>query len=85
MQNIVITGASGFVGTNLTKMFIDEGCNVIAVNRKDLQNIEEEIGANYNEFKEHYNEATKEKYNFLYVDNRNIELWKNFEELLWAK
>jgi uncharacterized protein (TIGR01777 family) len=40
MQNIVITGASGFVGTNLTKMFIDEGYNVIAVNRRDLQNIE---------------------------------------------
>jgi hypothetical protein len=54
-------------------------------NNKDFQNIEEEIGANFNEFKEHYNEATKEKYNFLYIDNRNIELWKNFENLLWAK
>lgn len=40
MKNIVITGASGFVGTNLTKMFTKQGYNVIAVNRKDLQNIE---------------------------------------------
>ena len=54
-------------------------------NNKDLQNIEEEIGANFNDFKDNYDKATKEKYSFLYVDNRNIELWKNFEELLWAK
>lgn len=40
MEKIVITGASGFVGTNLTKMFQNDGYNVIAVNRKDLQNIE---------------------------------------------
>jgi uncharacterized protein (TIGR01777 family) len=40
MKNIVITGASGFVGINLTKMFQNEGYNVIAVNRKDLHNIE---------------------------------------------
>lgn len=54
-------------------------------NNKDLQNIEEEIGANFHEFKLNYDKATKEKYSFLYVDNRNIELWKNFDELLWAK
>jgi hypothetical protein len=54
-------------------------------NNKDLQNIEEEVGANFHDFKENYDKATKEKYNFLYIDNRNIELWKNFEELLWAK
>ena len=54
-------------------------------NNKDLQNIEEEIGANFNDFKDNYDKATKEKYSFLFVDNRNIELWKNFDELLWAK
>lgn len=54
-------------------------------NNKDLQNIEEEIGANFENFRENYDKATKEKYSFLYVDNRNIELWKNFDELLWAK
>jgi hypothetical protein len=54
-------------------------------NNKDLQNIEEEIGANFMDFKKNYEIATKDKYSFLYVDNRNIELWKNFEELLWQK
>jgi hypothetical protein len=54
-------------------------------NNKDLQNIEEEIGANFMDFRENYEKATKEKYSFLYVDNRNIELWKNFDELLWQK
>ncbi len=54
-------------------------------NNKDLQNIEEEIGANFHDFKTNYDKATKEKYSFLYIDNRNIELWKNFDELLWQK
>lgn len=54
-------------------------------NYKDLQNIEEEIGANFHNFRENYDIATKEKYNFLFVDNREIELWHNFEKLLWAK
>lgn len=40
MKKIVITGASGFVGTNLTKMFQNEGYNVVAVKRSDLQNLE---------------------------------------------
>jgi hypothetical protein len=62
-------------------------CYLIAriYNNKDLQNIEEEIGANFHDFKTNYDKATKEKYSFLFVDNRNIELWKNFDELLWAK
>jgi hypothetical protein len=54
-------------------------------NNKDLQNIEEEIGANFHDFRNNYDKATKEKYSFLFVDNRNIELWKNFDELLWQK
>ncbi len=54
-------------------------------NNKDLQNIEEEIGANFMDFRKNYDIATKEKFSFLFVDNRNIELWKNFEELLWQK
>jgi hypothetical protein len=54
-------------------------------NYKDLQNIEEEIGANFHNFRENYDIATKDKYNFLFVDNREIELWHNFEKLLWAK
>ncbi len=39
MQKIVITGSSGFVGTNLKNMFKDEGFEVITINRDDLKNI----------------------------------------------
>lgn len=70
-----------------TKLRKNASCYLIAriYNNKDLQNIEEEIGANFHEFKSNYDKATKEKYSFLFVDNRNIELWRNFDELLWAK
>ncbi len=39
MKKIVITGASGFVGTSLTKVFKNEGYEVVAVDRKDLSDI----------------------------------------------
>jgi hypothetical protein len=69
------------------KLRKNASCYLIAriYNNKDLQNIEEEIGANFSDFKTNYDKATKEKYNFLFVDNRNIELWRNFDELLWQK
>jgi hypothetical protein len=47
-------------------------------NKKDLKAIEEEIGSNYEDFIKHYDEATKEKYNFLYLNNTNKEIYKNF-------
>ena len=70
-----------------TKLRKNASCYLIAriYNNKDLQNIEEEIGANFHDFKTNYDKATKDKYSFLFVDNRNIELWRNFDELLWAK
>ena len=70
-----------------TKLRKNASCYLIAriYNNKDLQNIEEEIGANFSDFKANYDKATKEKYSFLFVDNRNIELWRNFDELLWQK
>ena len=70
-----------------TKLRKNASCYLIAriYNNKDLQNIEEEIGANFSDFKTNYDKATKEKYSFLFVDNRNIELWRNFDELLWQK
>jgi uncharacterized protein (TIGR01777 family) len=40
MKNIVISGATGFVGTNLIKMFQNEGYNPIALKREDLKNID---------------------------------------------
>jgi len=38
-KKIIITGASGFVGQSLTKMFIDNGYEVIGIKRTDLQDI----------------------------------------------
>jgi GTPase SAR1 family protein len=70
-----------------TKLRKNINCFIISkiYNNKDLINIEEELGANFNNFKENYNKATEKKYDFLFVDNSEIELWHNFEELLWAK
>ena len=53
---------------------------------KDLKVFEEEIGSNFgSDFMENYHKATKDKYNFLYVNNREMELYHNFTELLWKK
>jgi hypothetical protein len=70
-----------------TKLRKNISCFIISkiYNNKDLINIEEELGANFHNFKENYNIATEKKYDFLFVDNREIELWHNFEKLLWAK
>ena len=38
-KKIIITGASGFVGQSLTKMFVDNGYEVVGIKRTDLQNI----------------------------------------------
>lgn len=54
-------------------------------NQKDIQNIEEEIGCNFHDFKSNYEKATEEPYSFLFVDNREMKLYKNFETCLWAK
>ena len=47
-------------------------------NKKDLKAIEDEIGSNYENFIEHYNIATKEKYNFLYLNNTDKSVYHNF-------
>ena len=52
---------------------------------KDLKNIEEEIGTNFKDFMKYYREATVDKYNFLFVDNRDMKLYHNFKKLLWEK
>jgi hypothetical protein len=54
-------------------------------NHKDIQNIEEEIGCNFHDFKSKYEKATEEPFSFLFVDNREMKLYKNFETCLWAK
>jgi len=40
MKKIAITGASGFVGTHLSKLFTQNGYAVIAIGRNDLKNKE---------------------------------------------
>jgi len=47
-------------------------------NKKDLKAVEDEIGSNYSQFIEHYNIATKDKYNFLYLNNTDKSIYKNF-------
>jgi hypothetical protein len=54
-------------------------------NKKDYENIEDEIGANFHDFKKNYEIATEEPYSFLFVDNREMKLYHNFGKLLWAK
>jgi len=40
MKNILITGASGFVGSTLSSNFQNNGYNVIQIKREDLKNLE---------------------------------------------
>jgi len=40
MAKIAITGASGFVGSNLKDIFHQNGHDVIAIKREDLKDIE---------------------------------------------
>lgn len=54
-------------------------------NKKDLETIDEEIGINYEDFNEYYKEATKEKYSFLYITQRDPKLYKRFVDLLWER
>lgn len=54
-------------------------------NYKDIENIEDEIGCNFPDFRAKYNEATNDPYSFLFVDQREMKLYKNFETCLYAK
>lgn len=54
-------------------------------NKKDLDDINHEIGSNFPDFMKYYKIATEEPYNFLYVDMRKMALYKNFTDLLWQK
>ncbi len=35
MKNVIITGGSGFVGSNTIRYFLDQGCTVLAIDRVD--------------------------------------------------
>lgn len=53
---------------------------------KEIKKITEEFGQNFTDnFENWYEQATKEKYNFLYCDMTNMKLFHNFKELLYEK
>lgn len=54
-------------------------------NKKDLTAIEDEVGSEYMDFNNLYETATKEKYHFLYLNNRDMSAWTDFTTLLWKK
>ena len=51
-------------------------------NRKEYNKYEEEFGGIFENFKEMYEKATAEPYNFLYLDLRHIVAYHNFEKRL---
>lgn len=65
---------------NSTAIIINE-----ITNMKELGKLEEEILDNIPNWKQHYDYATKEKYNFLYFNILEQKLYKNLSELLWEK
>jgi hypothetical protein len=55
-------------------------------NNKDLETLDKEVGANFGkDFLANYHKATNDKYNFLYINNREMQLFHNFTDLLWKK
>lgn len=54
-------------------------------NKEELASIYKEIGANYDNFDEYYNKATKDKYSFMFLDNKKMEIYKKFTDKLWEK
>jgi hypothetical protein len=54
-------------------------------NEKDRKAIDEEIGSEYENFMQLYEEATKDKYNFLFLNKREMSAYKNFTQELWQK
>lgn len=53
-------------------------------NRKELSKIEEEF-AGFNNFRQIYEENTREKYSFIYIDINKQRIYRNFEELVYEK
>lgn len=76
MSNIPIRcrkNASSYIISNIT-------------NENDKNSIIFEIGSKFGkDFEKNLDEATKDKFNFLYCDNREMKLYHNFTKLLWEK
>ena len=40
MENVIITGGSGFVGSNTVKYFLSKGCKVLSIDRAEKSSFE---------------------------------------------
>jgi hypothetical protein len=54
-------------------------------NRKELNKIIEEFAGLFENFEEHYKEATDNSFNFLFMNLRDLSLNHNFDKLLYIK
>lgn len=55
-------------------------------NKKEYDALFDELGSSFKDFQHYYNIATSgNKYDMLYIDNRNIKLYHNYDKLLWEK
>ena len=81
-----IISTQSFVGTP-TKLRKNTASYIIfkLYNNADLKQFYDEIGSQFKDFMEYYNEATEDKYNFLYVNQRDMKIYHNFTKLLWEK
>jgi len=54
-------------------------------NKKEYGKLKEELEGNFPDFDKLYNEATEEKFNFLFLNMEKIKAYKNFDTLLYEK
>ena len=54
-------------------------------NKKEIEKLEEEMGGMFPEFLKLYDEATKEKFSFLYLDMEKATAWLRYDKLLYEK
>jgi hypothetical protein len=55
-------------------------------NNKDLDTLDKEVGVNFGkDFLANYHEATNKKYDFLFINNREMNLYHNFTTMMWEK
>lgn len=81
-----IISTQSYVGTP-TKLRKNTASYVIfkLYNNNDLKSFYDEVGSQFKDFMENYDIATNDKYNFLYVNHRDMKLYHNFTKLLWEK
>jgi hypothetical protein len=73
----VLRGIPNTIRANSTWMAIFK-----TYNKKELEKLMEELG-HIKDIEVYYNEATKDKYSFLFINLRDLKLYKRFETLLY--